>query len=257
MAICKGGEIFMEYNRRKIENVSSLAEVIHELETVLDKFHNGINEVIPNYDNQMILSLKNMLKRNKFCHNFEEIHGSLDDIFHKLSECKELYDKATIYKSGLLIEYLYAIINQNSSDSFFLAKDVDNEKKDLLNKKIIDYLNKFGNDPLLPFCTFCDKEYRYYHLILPKEDYIKNFLSMGKSLIDIPIFCFPKGVSISILDVHQNVSIDCHELPYLEDALKNLVNYVIEHEEENVTKRESIEKMLEESKCNYQLVKKK
>lgn len=243
----------MDCNERKIENLAMLLKVIKELKNVVDIYSQRFIEAIPNYGDD-IFTLRKLWRKRKFDRAFKNEFDDIYKLREQLEDCLEFYHWVTTYKAGMLIKYFDSVINKAQDNSYYLSMEVTNKDGTLVNQKIINYLRNFGDDPLLSFSDFCDDKEESYHILLPKENYIKSLISSGKSICEIPVMCFPKGKKISVMDNDGNVLEQFKMFPGLEDAILKLVEYGIKNDE--LGKKEFVFQVSEQvGSENYQYVK--
>ena len=244
----------MYCNEVKIRDLEMLLKVIDELKSVINVYYQRINEIIPGYTDDDIFTPRELWRRRKLNRTFKSEFDDIYKLREELEDCLEFYRFVTTYKSGMLMKYFDTAINKVENDSYYLSMEVTNKDGVLVNQKIINYLRNFSDDPLLPFSNFCDDKEVYYHILLPKENYIKSFIFSGKSICEIPVMCFPKGEKITVMDDKGNVLEQFKKFPGLEESIFKLVEYGIKNDD--LSKKEFVQKAtLQDNKNNYQYVK--
>ncbi len=193
---------------------------------------------------EIALFLKCYISKKKYQKLGSEVLKIEDDTH--FIEIYEAFLHIIKFSPKLLLEYLQFYIQKHEQNDYQLFEDVFVGENESLNQMIRGYMVKHTNQQSYLFRNYCHDRYEHYHVLLPTSFNEKDGnLTTGDST-SFPVLCFPCQKKVSVLDLDGHLAPKFKELPYLETAIKYLVNYRIQHPE--FTQKQCLENLINEGK---------
>jgi len=160
------------------------------------------------------------------------------------TELTDSFSHVVEFSPKLLIQYLQPHIEDYEENTYQLFEDVFVGKNESLNQMIRKYMVGHTNDERFLFKNYCDDGQGNYHLLLPTSFNGEEDHSTTGESISFPVLCLPSQKKVSVLDMSGHLTSEFKEFPYLEETMKKLVNYRIQHPE--LTQEQCLESLINE-----------
>ena len=162
------------------------------------------------------------------------------DLCNEIDSLDLALDHLSRFSPKLLLEYILLSIEKEGKISYEFFENVYFGEYESLNQAIRQYMVSLTGDIRLSFKKYCNDMYAYYHLLLPTS------VEDSTSPNSIPVLCFPSGKKVKVLNSDFKLSSKIREFPYLESAMKELVDYRFSHPE--LTQKEVLSDLIQQKR---------
>jgi len=160
------------------------------------------------------------------------------------TELTDSFSHVVEFSPKLLMQYLQPHIEDYEENTYQLFEDVFVSKNKSLNQMIREYMVGYTNDRRFLFKNYCVDGQENHHLLLPTSfNGVENHSTTGDS-ISFPVLCLPSKKKVAVLNLQGHLTSEFKEFPYLEETMKKLVNYRIQHPE--LTQKQCLESLINE-----------